>query len=64
MYSGKTGGLDALIAFWNEHRNEIVTTLVAMAGIHLITNFGGFVKRVGGAKRVEGTGFKEGKDGT
>lgn len=55
--------MDALIAFWNEHRNEIVTTLVAIAGIHLITNLGGFVKRVGGAKRVEGTGFKEGKDG-
>ena len=54
--------MDSVIAFWNEHRNEIVVTLVAIAGIHLITNLGGFVKRVGGAKRVEGTGFKE-KDG-
>ena len=55
--------MDTLIAFWTENRNEILMTLVCIMGIHLITNLGGFVTRVGGAERVDGTGFKEGKDG-
>ena len=57
--SGKnrTTGMDALIAFWIANRNEILVTVVTIILIHVITSGGGFVKRRGGAKRVEGTGF-------
>lgn len=52
--------MDRLIVFWDTYRNEILTTFVAIVGIHLVTSLGGFVgKKRGGAKRVEGTGFEQ-----
>lgn len=58
--------MEHLVGFWNTYRNEILTTGVAILAIHLITTMGGFVSRVGGAKRVAGTGIKptQGPDGT
>ena len=49
--------MEQLIGFWNAYRNEILTTGVAIVCIHLVTSLGGFVSRVGGAKRVAGTGM-------
>ena len=57
--------MEHLLGFWSAYRNEILTTGVAILAIHLITSMGGFVSRVGGAKRVAGTGMNptQGPDG-
>ena len=54
--------MDALLAFYQANRPEILTTLVAIVAIQVITMGGGFVSRRGGAKRVEGTGMQPPKE--
>lgn len=57
--------MEQLIGFWDAYRNEILMTVASIIGIHLVTSMGGFVSRVGGAKRVAGTGMNptQGPDG-
>ena len=50
--------MERLAAFWIANRNEILVTALAIVLIQLITGLGGFVKRRGGARRVEGAGFQ------
>lgn len=52
--------MERLAAFWEANRNEILMTGLAIVCIHLITNLGGFVRRRGGARRVEDAGIRSG----